>query len=112
MRKLSFVLFCLVALAPSAFADKTERTWHAKFASCYGADGKAQTAKGKEMGIKDMTSAAWQKQLTDEKIQKGIEDGVDTTVDGKKQKMDPYKDKLKPDQIADLVKYVRTFAGK
>ena len=112
MRKLSFVLFCFVALAPSAFADKTERTWQAKCASCHGDDGKGQTAKGKEMGIKDMTSAAWQKGLTDEKIQKGIEDGVDTTVDGKKQKMDPYKDKLKPDQIADLVKYVRTFAGK
>jgi len=112
MRKLSFVLFCLVALASSALADKTERTWQAKCASCHGDDGKGQTAKGKEMGIKDMTIAAWQKEATDEKLQKGIEDGVDTTVDGKKQKMDPYKDKLKPDQIADLVKYIRTFAGK
>ncbi len=112
MRKLAFIVFCLTAFAGSALADKTERTWQAKCASCHGDDGKGQTAKGKEMGIKDMTSAAWQKEVTDEKMQKGIEDGVDTTVDGKKQKMDPYKDKLKPDQIADLVKYIRTFAGK
>ena len=112
MRQVSFVFFCLVALAASAFAGKTERTWQAKCASCHGDDGKGQTTKGKEMGVKDMSSAAWQKEATDAKIQKGIEDGVDTTVDGKKQKMDPYKDKLKPEQIADLVKYVRTFAGK
>src|SRR5215468_939220 len=112
MRSSFAALMCLSLIASPALADKTERTWQAKCASCHGDDGKGQTTKGKEMGIKDMTSAAWQKETADAKIQKGIEDGVDTTVDGKKQKMDPYKDKLKPEQIADLVKYVRTFAGK
>jgi cytochrome c6 len=112
MRNLCTAFFCLVALATSAHADKTERTWQAKCASCHGDDGKGQTAKGKEMGIRDMTAAAWQKELTDEKIQKAIEDGIDTTKDGKKQQMDAYKDKLKPEQIKDLVKYVRSLAGK
>jgi mono/diheme cytochrome c family protein len=113
MRKLSpAFFFILVAIAIPARADKTERTWQAKCSACHGDDGKGQTAKGKEMGVSDMTAAAWQKELTDEKIQKSIEDGIDTTKDGKKQKMDPYKDKLKPDQIADLVKYVRTLAAK
>src|SRR5262249_20701728 len=106
-------LFCLATLAAaSARADKTERTWQAKCASCHGDDGKAQTKKGQEMGIRDMTTAAWQKENTDAQIQKGIETGVDKTVDGKKQNMDPYKDKLKPEQIADLVKYIRSLAAK
>ena len=106
-------LFCIATLAAfSAQADKIERTWQAKCASCHGDDGKGATKKGQEMGIKDMTSAAWQKDMTDEKIQKGIENGVDKTTDGKKQQMDPYKDKLKPEQIAELVKYVRGLAAK
>ena len=112
MRKLSTVLFCLLAATGVARADKTERTWQAKCASCHGDDGKAQTAKGKEMGIRDLTTPAWQKELTDDQIRKGIEDGVDTTKDGKKQQMDPYKEKLKPEQIADLVKYIRSLAAK
>jgi mono/diheme cytochrome c family protein len=113
MRNLSIAFVGLVAFAPSALAaDKTERLWQAKCAACHGDDGKGQTTKGKEMALKDMTTSDWQKSLTDEKIQKGIEDGVDRTTDGKKQKMDPYKDKLKPEQIADLVKYIRSLAAK
>jgi mono/diheme cytochrome c family protein len=112
MRSLCTAFFCIVALATSARADKIERTWQAKCGSCHGDDGKGQTAKGKEMGVRDVTTAEWQKGITDEKIQKAIEDGVDTTKDGKKQKMDAYKDKLKPEQIKDLVTYMRSLAGK
>src|SRR5262249_19434717 len=113
MRNLPYAFACLVAFASSALAaDKTERTWQAKCASCHGDDGKGQTQKGKEMAVKDMTTADWQKSVTDDQIRKGIEEGVDKTTDGKKQKMDPYKDKLKPEQIADLVKYIRTLAAK
>ncbi|HKA87025.1 MAG TPA: c-type cytochrome [Haliangiales bacterium] len=101
-----------MALATAARADKTERTWKAKCASCHGDDGKGQTTKGKEMGVRDATAPAWQKEFTDEAIQKAIEDGLDRTKDGKKQQMDAYKAKLKPDQIEDLVKYMRSFAGK
>jgi mono/diheme cytochrome c family protein len=106
------VLFLLLCLTATARADKTERTWQAKCGSCHGDDGKAQTKKGQEMGMKDMTAAAWQKERTDAQIQKAIEDGLDKTVDGKKQQMDAYKEKLRPEQIADLVKYVRGLAGK
>ncbi len=113
MRTLRNLLFAIATLtAFTVQADKTQRTWQAKCASCHGEDGKGQTKKGKEMGVKDMTAAAWQKQMTDDKIQKGIENGVDQTVDGKKQQMDGYKDKLKPDEIAGLVKYIRGLAGK
>ena len=113
MRHFRNVFFALATLtALSAQADKTERTFQAKCASCHGEDGKGATKKGTEMGIKDMSSAAWQKDMTDEKIQKGIENGVDKTADGKKQQMDAYKDKLKPEEITALVKYIRGLAGK
>ena len=111
--RISTVVFAAVTLAAAAAsADKIERTFKAKCASCHGEDGKGQTTKGKEMGVRDMTAAAWQKDLTDDKIQKSIEDGVDRTEGGKKQQMDPYKDKLKPDQVAELVKYIRGLAAK
>jgi len=70
MRNLSIALFCFAALSSSAFADKTERTWQAKCASCHGDDGKGQTAKGKEMGVRDMTTAEYQK-ISDADFQKG-----------------------------------------
>ena len=107
---------CFAALLALGFAstasaaDKNERTWLAKCASCHGEDGKGATTKGKEMGVKDMTAAAWQKGITDEKIKTAIENGVKGEKDGKKQEMDAYKEKLKPDQIDGLVKYIRTLA--
>jgi len=112
MRNVSIGILLAVAFAAAArAADKTERTWQAKCASCHGDDGKAQTAKGKEMAIRDVTTAEWQK-ASDDDLQKSIENGVDRTQDGKKQQMDPYKDKLKPEQIKDLIKYMRSLAAK
>ncbi len=100
----------LLAAAPARAADKVARTWAAKCASCHGEDGKGQTTKGKEMKIADMTAASWQKEWTDDKVKKAIEDGVHTTKDGAKQEMDGYKDKLKPEEIDGLVKHVRGLA--
>ena len=57
-------------------ADKPERTWAAKCSSCHGETGKGDTAKGKEMGVKDYTSPDWQKGITDDKIKAGIENGA------------------------------------
>lgn len=88
---------------------KTERLWKAKCASCHGADGKAQTEKGKEMKVRDMSTAAYQKDVTDEKIKKALAEGVNTTKDGVKQEMDAYKD-LKPEQVDGLIAYIRSLA--
>jgi len=114
MRRLTLAFLCLaVSAAAPASADKTERTWKAKCASCHGDDGKGDTKKGKEMGVKDMSTAAWQKSKTDAQLKEGTENGVaEKVVDGKKQQMDAYKDKLKPEQITDLVAYMRSLAAK
>jgi mono/diheme cytochrome c family protein len=89
---------------------KTERLWKAKCASCHGVDGKGQTEQGKKMSMHDITTAAWQKSFTDEQIKQVILDGVDEQKEGKHKQMDPYKAKLKPEQVDLLVAYCRGLA--
>ena len=106
------LLALALSAAPALAADKTTRVWQAKCASGHGDDGKAQTAKGKEQKTRDVTTKEWQKDWTDEKIKKVIEDGVDGEREGVKKHMDGYKDKLKPEQVDDLVKFMRGLAAK
>jgi mono/diheme cytochrome c family protein len=88
---------------------KILRTWKAKCASCHGEDGKGATDQGKKMGVRDMTTAEFAKETTDAKMTEVIANGVKQTKDGKVQQMEGYKDKLKPEEIAALVAYVKTF---
>lgn len=98
----------LSAPAVRAQDAKTQRTWKAKCASCHGEDGKAATDQGKKMKMKDISTAAWQKEFSDDKIKAAINDGVKAEKDGVKKEMDPYKDKLKADQVNALVAYIRS----
>ena len=100
-----------VALAGPAVDKKTERTWKAKCASCHGADGKGDTEQGKKMKVKDMTSAEWQKKVTDEQMKKSMTDGIKAEKDGVKQEMESYKDTLTPEQMDGLVKHIRSLGG-
>ena len=103
---LSVVLFggAVFAQAPD---KKTERLWKSKCSSCHGADGKADTKKGTEMKIRDMSTADYQAKLKDEDIKKSMLEGIDRTHDGVKQEMESFQDTLKPEQIDALVAYVR-----
>jgi mono/diheme cytochrome c family protein len=102
------VLAGALSTCPALAQDaKTERVWKAKCASCHGADGKAATEQGKKMAMRDVTTPEWQKEFTDAKIQEAIENGVKAEQGGKKKTMDPYKSKLTPAQITDLVAYMR-----
>jgi len=99
----------LVPLAGRAEADKkTERVWKGKCASCHGVDGKGKTEQGGKMAIGDYTDAGWQKSKSDADIKKAIAEGVNREKNGKKQEMEPYKEKLPPEQIDALVAYVRS----
>src|SRR5207247_2663503 len=92
-----------------AHADpKTERTWKAKCGSCHGADGKGDTAQGKKMDIADMSKADWQSKFSDGQLKKAIEDGLKRDKGGKKQSMEAYGKKLKGDEIAALVTFIRS----
>jgi mono/diheme cytochrome c family protein len=111
---LAFVLAGTLATMTSpgtarAEADKkTIRTWKAKCSSCHGEDGKGATEQGKKMGVRDMTSAEFAKE-TDAKMKESITNGLkQKSKDGKAQEMEPYKDKLKPEEIDNLVAYVKS----
>ena len=104
-------LFGTAALAADAPDKKTERLWKAKCASCHGMDGKGETDKGKEMKVRDMTTAEYQK-ISDADITKSMTDGINRTKDGVKQEMDSYKDSLKEEQMQALLNYTRWVAKK
>jgi cytochrome c6 len=101
----------LMLLVPSLAAaepnPQIDRLWRAKCASCHGPDGKSQTEQGKKMAVGDMSTAAWQAALGDDKIKAAISDGFKRDKNGVQQEMEAYKSKLRPDQIDGLVAYVR-----
>ena len=104
-------LVCCAFLASStghAEADpKIARTWKAKCSSCHGVDGKAGTDTGAKLKIPDMTTAAWQKGITDVQMKKSIAEGVKPR-NGNTEGMDGFAEKgLTPEQIDGLVAVVR-----
>lgn len=105
----ALLLLVVPGRAAAEVDKKVLRTWKAKCASCHGDDGKASTEQGKKMGVRDMTSADFWKDVTDAKMKDAITNGFKQTKDGKVQEMEAYKDKLKPADIDALVAYVKTF---
>jgi cytochrome c6 len=97
------VLLPLVCLGLPANADNTaEATYKAKCTMCHGPDGKGETATGKAMKAGDFASEAVQK-MSDSDLSDAISKG--------KGKMPAYKT-MTPDQVKDLVAYVRAFGKK
>ena len=45
----------------------------------------------------------------DDVLKDTINNGVKRTANGKTQEMEPYKDKLKPEDVDGLIAYVKTF---
>jgi cytochrome c6 len=104
-------LFLGIMLPGRAYAEvdkKILRTWKAKCSSCHGEDGAGATEQGKKMGVRDLTAADSWKDLTDAKMKDAIANGVKQTKNGKVQEMEPYKDKIKPEDIDALVAYIKT----
>ena len=114
MRRLIAILVLASAplVARADDAAKTERLWKAKCASCHGVDGKGQTEQGKKMKMHDLSTADWQKSFTDAQIKQVTLDGIDAQKEGVHKQMDPYKEKLKPDQVDALTAFVRTLGSK
>jgi cytochrome c6 len=81
--------------ASPAVAQDAAATYKAKCAMCHGADG-----KGGKMGTRDFASPEV-KAETDAQL-------TDIVTKGKPPKMPAYGEKLKPEEIKDLVAYVRT----
>jgi cytochrome c6 len=88
-----------VSVSRAQDAASGEKTFKAKCASCHGADGKGKAA----LKTQDLASAEVQK-MSDAEL-------TTITTDGKG-KMPAYGKSLKPDQIKDLVAYIRSLAKK
>lgn len=88
----------MAACAAPVMAQDAAATFKSKCAMCHGADG-----KGGKMGTKDFASPEVQKQ-SDAELAAAIANG--------KGKMPKYGDKLKENEISELVTYIRGLAKK
>ncbi len=105
---LSFAVAPIARAAETGTDKKIEKMWKAKCSSCHGMDGKGQTAQGKKEGVRDMTTAAYQKEVTDDRIKTSLKDGVKKNGN---EVMPAFGD-LKDDQVEGLVKHIRALGGK
>jgi len=96
-----FLLGALAAaVTTSAAAQDGKALYEANCKKCHGATG-APSAAIKKMNPKiEVFDAAFFAKRTDADLAKQIADGKD--------KMKPFKDKLKPEEIAAVAKYTRT----
>ena len=93
------VLFQSSSQAAGTGTGDGAETYKAKCAMCHGADGTGNTAPGKAMKVRDLTSAEVQAQ-TDEQL-------FDIVAKGKG-KMPGYEKTLGADKCKELVAYIRT----
>jgi mono/diheme cytochrome c family protein len=106
MKTSSLILALLLASAFTASAADVQALWTQHCVSCHGKDGKGQTKAGRKAGVKDQTDPQYQAALTDEKMFTAIKQGL---KENGKEKMKPFADKLKDDEIKALVAHVRSF---
>jgi len=98
---IAILVVAVVALAspPVSFGDDGAALFKTKCAACHGADGGGQTTMGKANKLRDLGSAD---------VQKLADDELATIVSSGRNKMPPYGKSLKPEQVKDLVAFVRT----
>lgn len=98
----------LMIAATAARAATAADNWTQHCASCHGADGAGKTKIGKKSGLKDLGDPAYQKTFTDAQLTEHLKSGE--TGDDGKVKMKPFSEKMSPDELADLVKFVRAMS--
>jgi cytochrome c6 len=92
---------CIGSCSSAVFGQSdTAALYKSKCEMCHGAEGKADTRAGKMTGAQDFHSPEVAK-MTDTQLIAVVTDG--------KGKMPGFQGKLTPEQIASLVKYVRSF---
>jgi cytochrome c553 len=73
-------------------------------AKCHGADGKGQTKMGKKLNVRDMTTAAYKKELDEAKALKSLKEGI--KKDGKEIKKS-FAGELSDADLQALIGYVK-----
>lgn len=107
-RTLGAAAFALVAgygVALYASEEHPSALFKQYCAKCHGEDGKAETAKGKQLMARNFTDPEFQASKTDAQLMKTVTNGEED--------MPPFGKKLTKEQIESLVKNdVRRFAPK
>jgi cytochrome c6 len=107
IRSLVIAATALIALGltsvPAEAQDDGAALYKTKCAACHGADAKGDTAVGKANKIRDLSSAD---------VQQKSDADLTTLITAGKGKMPAYGKSLKPDQVKDLVAYIRSLAKK
>jgi len=106
------LMCCLVlALSGVAAADPaTTALWRQRCAPCHGADGRGYNQRAQRMAMGDMTTEAWQIEMTDARIRDTVRHGLRRVKLGNQQVMKHFKDKLTAAQIERLIEHVRGLA--
>ena|SRR5271154_1030352 len=97
------VMSLACAGVPTQAQDASGALYKTKCAACHGADGKGETAVGKADKIRDLGSS---------EVQAQSDADLTTIITTGKGKMPAYGKSLKPDQVKDLIAYIRTLAKK
>jgi cytochrome c6 len=104
----AITLLAVIALIFAAHPAKAQQAadaslYKTKCSACHGPDGKGATSIGKTEKIRDLTS---------EEVQKQSDADLTAIINSGKNKMPAYGKSLKPEQVKDLVGYVRALAKK
>jgi mono/diheme cytochrome c family protein len=91
----------VVSSAPLRAQPDAEDNYNKKCAVCHGKDGAGNTAKGKQLHVKDVHE--YMKSSSEADMIKAV-------TDGKGETMDAYKDQFTADQIKAIVQYYRSLA--
>jgi mono/diheme cytochrome c family protein len=89
----------VVSSRPLRAQGDAEDNYNKKCAVCHGKDGSGNTAKGKQLHVKDVRE-----------LKSSEAEMIKVVTDGKGENMDAYKDQFTPDQIKAIVKYYRSLA--
>jgi mono/diheme cytochrome c family protein len=84
----------------SATSSESRTTYGAKCAKCHGKNGRGKTTQGRRTHARDLTTAQWQNDVTDERLFNSISNG-------RGKKMPSFKKELSEADIDALVAYVR-----
>ena len=99
---LATMVAALVLLSAGTRADdKSAATYKAKCAACHGADGKGDTPAGKSTKVRS---------FADPEVVKASDDDLAAIIEKGKAKMPGYGKSMKPDEIKDMVAYIRSLA--
>jgi mono/diheme cytochrome c family protein len=98
LRGTLLVLATLLLISAFSLAETTAETYKTTCAMCHGPDGKGDTALGKNLHAKDLTS---------DEVQKQSDQELSTIIVKGKENMPGFEGRLTQAQINGLVKFIR-----